>query len=243
MQQKTSGIILNQVKYKDTSSIVSVYTRQFGRISYAVRHTNSKKSVVKSALIQPLTLVEMEVAHNPKKEIQEIKEIRISIPFHEIPFNPAKSAIALFISEVLQKMLKHSISDETLYDFIESSVCELDNCQSGVANFHLVFLAGFAKQLGFAPDIFNPNDFDFPYFDMIDGIFLNHQPSHAYFLKNEKARMFNEIMQENYQTLHQITFTRNQRNEMLDCLLDYFKIHFAEFQPIRSVEILHQLWE
>ena len=82
MQAKTTGIILNQVKYSDSQSIVNIYTREFGRMSYVVRGVNRKKSAARPALLQPLSIVEIDVYHNPKKDIQNIRDMRVSVPFH-----------------------------------------------------------------------------------------------------------------------------------------------------------------
>ena len=96
MLSKTTGIILHQVKYSDSRSIVSIYTRKFGRVSYMVRGANNKKSTCRAALLQPLSVVEIDVFHNPKKDIQTIKDMRIAIPFFHIPYDPVKNGLALF---------------------------------------------------------------------------------------------------------------------------------------------------
>src|ERR1035437_6561749 len=100
MQIKTSGIVLHSIKHTDSSSIITVYTRQFGRVSYMVRGVNKKKSVCRAAFLQPLSMVQMEVSHSPGKNIQNIKEMRMENLFTGIPFNPVKSSLALFLSEV-----------------------------------------------------------------------------------------------------------------------------------------------
>ena len=87
MQAKTTGIILHQVKYSDSQSIVSIYTREFGRMSYMVRGANRKKSATRSALLQPLSIVEIDVSHNPKKDIQSIKSFLIEIQEETKEFN------------------------------------------------------------------------------------------------------------------------------------------------------------
>jgi len=62
----------------------------------------------------------------------------------------AKQCIALFLSEVLYLTLRHPMADEPLFDFIARACNALWSEQDSVANFHLIFLIGFAAQLGFA---------------------------------------------------------------------------------------------
>ena len=241
MQAKTTGIILHQVKYSDSQSIVSIYTREFGRMSYMVRGANRKKSATRSALLQPLSIVEIDVSHNPKKDIQSIKDIRIAIPFYHIPYDPVKNGLALFMTELLQKTLKHSENDKELYNFIENSVCQLDKCEEGIGNFHLVFMAGLARRLGFAPDMLNGNGYKF--FDMMNGIFERSQPLHAHFLEGKQAETFKSIMELDYDCLNSLPMNRIQRAGVLTNFVEYYKLHLTDFQLLHSIEVMHKLWE
>lgn len=241
MQAKTTGIILHQVKYSDSQSIVSIYTREFGRMSYMVRGANRKKSATRSALLQPLSIVEIDVSHNPKKDIQSIKDIRIAIPFYHIPYDPVKNGLALFMTELLQKTLKHSENDKELYNFIENSVCQLDKCEEGIGNFHLVFMAGLARRLGFAPDMLNGNGYKF--FDMMNGIFERSQPLHAHFLEGKQAETFKSIMELDYDCLNSLPMNRIQRAGVLTNFVEYYKLHLTDFQSLHSIEVMHKLWE
>ena len=241
MQAKTTGIILHQVKYSDSQSIVSIYTREFGRMSYMVRGANRKKSATRSALLQPLSIVEIDVSHNPKKDIQTIKDMRIAIPFYHIPYDPVKNGLALFMTELLQKTLKHSENDKELYNFIENSVCQLDKCEEGIGNFHLVFMAGLARRLGFAPDMLNDNGYKF--FDMMNGIFERSQPLHAHFLEGKQAETFKSIMELDYDCLNSLPMNRIQRAGVLTNFVEYYKLHLTDFQSLHSIEVMHKLWE
>ena len=241
MQAKTTGIILHQVKYNDNQSIVSIYTREFGRISYMVRGANKKKSACRAALLQPLSIVEIDVSHNPKKEIQSIRDMRIAVPFCHIPYNPVKNCLALFMTEVLHKILKHSENDEELYLFIENSVRELDECKEGIGNFHLVFLAQLANRLGFAPDVAEMNSMQ--YFDMMNGVFRNTRPDHVHYLPPETAGVFSRIVRMDYNGLNELPMTRIQRADMLNHFIEYYKLHLADFHSLHSVDVLHKLWE
>ncbi len=241
MQAKTTGIILQQVKYSDSRSIVSIYTRRFGRVSYVVHSANKKKSACRAALLQPLSVVEIDVTHNPKKDIQIISDIRIAMPFYHIPYDPVKNCLALFMTEVLLKTLKHSECDEEMYSFIESSVRVLDECKEGVGNFHLVFMAQLAGRLGFAPDTSGASNAQ--YFDLMNGVFESKKPDHIHYLTPEISDIFIRIMQMDYQTLNQLPMTRKLRGDMLGHFIDFYKLHLADFHTLHSVEVLHKLWE
>ena len=138
--EKTKGIVLHALKYSDTSTVVTVYTERFGRVAYMVYGVGGKRAVCRPALLQPLSLVELEVAHHPGKDMQRIREMRMAYPLEGIPFDPVKNSIALFLSEVLYRVLRRSEPDGELYAFLERSILRLDSSKGRLADFHLLFL-------------------------------------------------------------------------------------------------------
>src|SRR5690349_2690466 len=103
MYLKTRGIVLHTVKYSETSVISKIYTEKLGLQSYIVKGVRSAKSKSKAALLQPLTLLEMEVSHRENKQLQFIKEYTRAHNYQSIPFHVLKSTIALFLLEVISK--------------------------------------------------------------------------------------------------------------------------------------------
>ena len=100
MLQKTVGIVLHVLKYNDTSNIVEMYTELSGRASFLVTVPRSKKATVKSVLFQPLALIEFEADYRPNTSLFRIKEAKSFSPFTSIPYDPFKSAIALFLADL-----------------------------------------------------------------------------------------------------------------------------------------------
>lgn len=96
MLQKTLGIVLHTLKYKDTSLIADIYTEVAGRASFMVSIPRSRKAAVKPVLFQPLALVELEADFRPNATIYKVKEAKSLYPFATLPYDPYKSAIALF---------------------------------------------------------------------------------------------------------------------------------------------------
>lgn len=240
MQVKTKGIVLHQVKYSDTASIVNIYTQQFGRMSFMVRGMNKKKSSLRSALFQPLSVVEIDFSHHPKMSIQYLKEIRIVRPFFDIPFNPAKGSLAMFLVEILHKALRHSERDEYLYDFLEKSVFDLDECEKGLGNFHLYFLLQLSNHLGFLP---NTEEMELcRYFDLQNGIFIQNIPAHAQYLKNENVDDFKILMHLEWANLESLSLSKSRRSDLLNAMIQYYELHLPDFKTIHSLEVLHNLW-
>jgi len=240
MQVKTTGIVLHSIKHTDSSSIITVYTRQFGRVSYMVHGANKKKSIVRAALLQPLSLIEMDVFHTPGKDIQRIKDVRMEYQFSSIPFDPVKNSLALFLSEMLFRTLRQTEPDESLFLFIENSIQQLDCCQTGIANFHLVFLLKLSRYLGFEP---NRDEDDANYFDLMNGVFQKNKPLHIHFLLPDVSVDFNKVLLADYASMGQLAFTRARRAKLLESTIEYYRLHIPEFHGLHSLAVLQNLFD
>lgn len=240
MQQKTAGIVLHTLKYSDSSSIITIYTSHFGRISYMVYGANKKKSKIRAGFFQPLSIVDLDVVHHPSKELQQIKDIRIKYAFSSLPYHPVKNAIGLFLAEILFRTLTEKESDEKLYYFLENAIQILDILNEGIANFHLIFLTKMTKYLGFEP---TSNVEHSRFFDMEHGIFCNEQPQHSNIIEMPTTENFRKILQGSFNSINSIEFSRQERNALLGKIMNYYQLHIPETKAIQSLSVLHSLFD
>ena len=239
MQANTAGIILHTTKFSDSATIATVFTREFGRVSYMLYGVNKKKSGNRAALLQPLSLVELVVKHAPGKDIQYIKEMRLEHQFTGIPFDSVKNSLALFLAEILFKTLRQTEPDDVLFQFLENSILQLDSSHDGIANFHLVFLQKLSRYLGFEPNTEESGK----YFDLMNGVFLNEKPLHVHFLLPEVTVSFSALLETDYATMHKLALTRENRSILLRGLIEYYRLHITEFHNLHSLAVLQSLFD
>lgn len=239
MTSKTKGIVLRTMKYSDKASIVTIYTRDYGRMSYMAYGMYGKKSAAKAANFLPLSLIEITAPHHPNREIQTIKEVRTSESLPNIHQNPIKSSIALFVAELLYKTLKHPEPEIDLFDFVQDAILKLNNLDAGIANFHLVFSMQLCQFLGIQPngDMENP-----VYFDMLNGVFSPHHPQHEHVLTPAESILFLKLIQLDFDDMDSLKLSRENRNNLLDKILEYYKLHIAEFYGLNSKAVLHEIF-
>ncbi|MBN2766792.1 MAG: DNA repair protein RecO [Paludibacteraceae bacterium] len=240
MQEKTRGIVMGSLKYSDSSVIVTVYTQKFGRISYMIYGVAKKKSAFRSAFLQPLTLVELDVLHTPGKEIQKIKDVRTTIPLTGISFHPVRNSIALFVAELMLKSLRISEPDNMMYDFLENAIQILDCNEQGLSNFHLIFMIRLARYLGFEPDTLTGTG---EYFDMLNATFCVSQPPHIHFMNTESTKAFTELAKCNFDNMHRVSIGRELRYQLINNLEHFYRLHLPDFKGINSLGVLHELFD
>lgn len=242
MLQKTLGIVLHTLKYNDTSIIADIYTEVAGRASFMVSIPRSRKAAVKSVLFQPLTLVELEADFRPNATIYKMKEAKAFYPFSTLPYDPYKSAIALFLSEFLYRAVREEAENRPLFAYLRHSIVWLDECRTGFANFHLVFLMRLSRFLGLYPNLEDYHAGD--YFDLQNACFTPVRPQlHASYIGPEEASRLTRLMRMNYETMHLFAMNRTERTRCLTIMNEYYSLHLPDFPALKSLEVLKELFD
>ena len=151
MLKKTKGIVLNYIKYKETSIIVKIFTRELGLKSYIINGVRSKSGKNKIGFYQPMTLLDLVVYDKGSSGLQRVSETKLAYTPQKIPFDFSRTSISLFMAEVIGKSIFDEYQNESLFDFIFQSILHLDSDRVNLSHFPCIFLINQAKYLGFAP--------------------------------------------------------------------------------------------
>jgi DNA repair protein RecO (recombination protein O) len=239
MMQKTRAIVLYQVDYSDTCMIAHLLTENFGRITYLTAKNKAKKSRTPRVLFHPLSVVELEVEHRPLRELQRLREARPHLFLPSIRSHPVKGALCIFLAEFLGKILPDRQADAPLFEYVLQSIGCLEVMERDYANFHLVFMIGLSRRLGFYPDdsTYRPGRC----FDMQNGVFAPTSPGPQR-LNISESHTFHQLQRMNYENMAIFRFSRLERNEILGRILEYYRIHLHRTLEIRSLAVLNDLF-
>ena len=241
MQYKTRGIVLHNSAYNDTYSITLIYTEEFGRVSYLTARSKSRKIRAPKSLFHALAVLDLEVDHQNLRDIQRIKEAKAHIPLVSLLTDPVKSAIGIFLAELIGKIVKEVQTNKILFDFLLQSVQVLEFTEKSCANFHLVFMITLSRFLGFYPDDSGYQKGMF--FDMQNGVFVRYKPSHPYFLNPDESRFFYDLLRIKYENMTAFKLTGAERKMIITSILEYYRLHLTHFPEIKSLEILHEVFK
>ena len=228
MLQKTRGIALSYIRYRETSIIARIYTEEFGLQSYivnSVRTARSKNNRI--ALFQPLTLLDMVVYYKNDRDLHRISEVKTSYPFQSLPFEMAKSTIAMFVTEMLNKVLKEEAGSPVLFRFLIDSVLFLEEARQNYENFHLAFLLKLSFFLGFGPE--NAREFESQL----------RENSYPFLPDDEMETALNIMLRQPLGS--PIKLARTSRNDLLDALVVYYQIHLDSIGEVKSLPVLREV--
>lgn len=70
-----------------------------------------------------------------------------------LTFEPAKTAMSLFMGEFLSFALRAEQENKALFDFMRNGLTWFDESEGHYSNFHIVFLLHLTRFLGFLPNV------------------------------------------------------------------------------------------
>jgi DNA repair protein RecO (recombination protein O) len=241
MLAATEGIVLHHIKYGESSVIATIVTLEFGRQSYMVNATRSRKAKSKAGLLQPLFLLDLEVYQKQGRDIQRIKAFKSLNAYQNIPFDIAKSTQAIFLSEILYKTIHEEESYPELYNFIKSALLYFDLMEDGWQNFHLYFLFRLTEYFGFLPDTTRVGFQS--WFDLKKGALTSFEPSHPLFANKDVTNKLVELSFLKINELDTYRISRNMRDSLLQTLTDYYQLHFENLGELKTLKVLRDVFD
>lgn len=246
MIQPLSLIVLHTQPYSETSLIVYAYTNLLGRQTFLLKGIRTQANHARVALFHPLSLLETQAYLYSKREMQALKEYHKPWPLDGLVMDIKKSAMALFMSELLYRSIRETDPDQPLFDFIVQSVLTLDQSTSGPSDFHLRFATQLCAFLGYQPvDNYAPQT---PYFHIAAACFKAVPDLQANAFDLNSSLLLHHYLEASPKTgpapwpQPQPLHSGARRHAFLQSLLAYYDHHFDKPLRLRSTEILHRLF-
>ena len=240
---KTQGLVLSYLRYRETSIITRIYTRELGVQSYVVNSVRSGgKAPSRLALFQPFTLLDL-VAYPAKKGggLTRLSEYRVAYAYHTIPYDMRKASVAMVLSEVVSRAVREEEPNDVLFVWLREQLVGFDQAEAGFENFPLTFLLGLTQYLGFAPrsgeDVVNQL--------LSGGVLAPNTPRgvslSAGLTLSELEDRFEAVLRGPYEAVAVAVQSGRERRELLHLLLAYYRLHVENLGPVRSLDILSEV--
>lgn len=227
MLQKTPGIALHYLKYRETSIIVRIFTRELGLKSYIINNVRSAKPTTRIAFYQPLTVLDLVVYDKEGASLNRISEVKLAHAFHRIPFDFYRSGVAMFVGEVAGKAIYDNYQNEKLFDFLKEAILHLDSDPVQLSTYPHSFLLQLSLFLGFGPA--DAKEF---YEQLQSGVGVLP-------LSKEDVFFFDQLMESSFDS--SLKIPKPIRKRLMEHLLLFYKLHLETFHEVKSLKVLIQM--
>lgn len=240
--ERITGIVIDTVKHSDKYNVVTLYTREYGRMTFLSSAGTGKTGKLRKARLMPLSVISSEVKLVANREIQFLGAVSPVVLWRDLYFNPFKSSLIIFLSEFLNKFLRQTVSDPGLWDYIYMSLQSLDATKRSVSNRHISFLIGLLPHAGIEPKLDVASDENREWFDMREGILTARYPGHGDIIGPPESGSIKGLMRITTYNCHAYRFSGLQRRKLLKEILHYYDVHYPGLSQLKSLGVLSEIF-
>lgn len=236
---KSKAIVLRTLKYRETSLIADLYTREKGLRSFIINGVRSNRKSKKTSLYSVMSIVDIVAYEKPNNKLARIKEAKLALIYEKLPFNVIKSSIGLLMTEIARNAIKEQDSQPELFDFLAAWFSYLDKHAVVLKHIPLLFLVELSHYLGISPD--NNYNNDQTIFDLENGRFESDIQHLKWSLPAEQSQHLHSLLSTKKSSIDQLKIPKEVRTPLLKNLIKYYQYHLPNFADLKSLEVLTQV--
>ncbi|MBI5059572.1 DNA repair protein RecO [candidate division KSB1 bacterium] len=123
---RTTGIVLRNIPHGETSVILTVFTREYGKLGLMVKGARAKKKTGSNAGLEVFTEAQFVAYVKSTRELQLVKEWSIDRPRLGLRTDFTLLAVASSVIELLTRSTRENDALPALYDAAASVLAALD---------------------------------------------------------------------------------------------------------------------
>ncbi len=152
----TEAIVLHARRHGDSSRIVTLYTRELGKVGVVAKGARTTKSAFGSAM-EPLSHIRCTVYHRPMKDLHTVAKAELLHPMRRLGSHLELLRSGLLMCEYVMKTQKQEQADSTVFDLLSSALHRLnDEDPSTAYGVSVGFRCALANVMGFGLPLGEP---------------------------------------------------------------------------------------
>jgi len=235
MKISVKGIVVQCIRYSDHKLIVKMFCDQLGYKTCMAR-VSKKPTNSTLHLYQPLRIVEFETDFQEQNSFLMVHNPRLSVPLHNLGFDPVKTAMALCMNELLAITLADDYTNDQLFRFLKDSIVLLDDAINP-NNFHLWWLIELTRYYGFYP-----TKAEGVYFDLQHAEFTQNKPPQVTAVEPPLSDVLFQLLDLEWPQAQSLELTGTVRKQLLQALIQFLRIHLDNLREIKSLDVLHAVF-
>jgi DNA repair protein RecO (recombination protein O) len=152
MITKTEAVVLKSMNFRDSSKIVTFYTRRYGKVKGIAKGARQMKSKF-GASLQPITKVSLVLYKKEHRDLQLISECDAIKTYKSTHSELERMAVALSILELVNQLSHEEEDNDKLYLLLVETLNEIENAKKNFLNLLFAFEIRYAAQFGFTPNL------------------------------------------------------------------------------------------
>jgi DNA repair protein RecO (recombination protein O) len=258
---KTEAIILKTMKYRDTSKIVTFYTKEYGKLKGIAKGARTAKNKYGSAL-EPMTLSMLVVYKKEHRDLHLISQCDAIDSFKNITEDLDRMATALAVIELVHQATHDEEKNPALFELLSATLNALNSSLKNYASYFHAFRLRLASIFGYAPNfevcgecgnslVSGTGENNFAFQIARGAVFCNRccmpinssmsmkQDSSFISISTQVLQIIRRLMIAQMSTLGNLEFDIHAGNQIDELLRLYLRYHFEGLKPLKSTQLFN----
>lgn len=223
---KSEAFVLKTLKYGESSKIVSLFTRNFGKISAIVKGARNLKSKFGGTL-ESMNYIDaiLYLKHDRDLQLLSGAEYRRTFPMILKDFD--KLAVAYRIIEIANKSVISNDANPLMFDLLIDVYTALDSAVNKYNYYILLFQIEIAKILGVRPDFSESHE-----------TFFN---DNEFYVRKSLVKFLNSVERNKLENISSLKIGDDDMDKLIKCFERYLAQHSQGFNFFTTTKIFNQL--
>jgi DNA repair protein RecO (recombination protein O) len=263
MLVKTEVIVLRSMKYRDTSKIITFYSKEYGKFKGIAKGARSPKNKFGSAL-EPLSHSVLLLYKKEHRDLHLISQCDSVEPFRRISEELDRMYIGLSILELIDQVTHHEERSPAIFQLLIETLAALDASSKNYEMYLQAFQLRLAVLFGYAPNFETCGECGKPVllgatekqvvFQIVRGaVFCNEccaphrspagldDPDNSFLILSiQGLQLVRHHLSASLSLLSTFIYDEHVRNEIGELIRLYLRYHFDGFKPLKSLEFFQQ---
>ncbi len=148
----TDAIVLRSMKYGDTSKIVTVYSRKYGKMKVIAKGARSSKNKF-GASLEPMTHSSLILYRKEHRDLHLLSKAEIAEPLFRLGNESDKLAVGLAIVELVNMVMHDEEENQAMFALLAESLEVANNTSQQVLNVFFAFEVRMCELFGYGLDV------------------------------------------------------------------------------------------
>lgn len=241
MIARSVAIVLRMVDFKESSKIVTLLTKDFGKLAVLARSVHKPGSKF-AGLLQPGNVLDIVFYHKPSRSVQNLSEASLAGHTWKIRSDIEKMAIASATLEMLEQVTHDNEDCSDLFDFASNLLYWLHETTESPKNLFPYIQVRLAELLGVGLQSQMENNNAVFFLNINDGNVDSAQASGlSYRLTEGQAWYFAMVFGGKKSRILKKEFAKGEIKNLIHHLDVYLKHHIQDVRDRRSDFIFQQI--
>ena len=242
---RTEAVVLRSLDYGETSQIVTLLTRDRGKIGVMAKGARRTKSQFGSTL-QPMAYTQVVFYYKPTRDLQILSESSHVDSFHQLRGDLESITIGLRIVEIVDALVEEESPQPNAFALTVRALRRLNQTEERAANLWPFVQLRLARLLGIAPAIERTNVEAVEEEGLLSrangGVYPAEATPEAPRRASRAAlRAYAIFARADLDTVMRMELVPEVRREVEELVRDFLRYHVEEAYPERGQEVIAQL--